>query len=169
MRFAKLRNTTPGRGIKPDDWPFGWKDILGSLLLYVRARSQPCRYHRDGSRFIRQITHTVPWSIGRRNISSVPLKNSPNKKKNNNNNRTRTYPYNIIRQRLINPKNKKERNGEYNNRENIRKIQSRKLLVVAIVIRPIHHGSIGSTHRAGYNKFIKERGTKPFRSEEERK
>lgn len=140
--------------------------------LYVRARSQPCRYHRDGSRFIRQITHSVPWSIGRRNISSVPLKNSPNKKKNNNNNRTRTYPYNIIRQRLINPKNKKERNGEYNNRENIRKIQSRDLENYSwwqSLLRSIHHGSIGSTHRAGYNKFIKERGTKPFRSEEERK
>lgn len=37
------------------------------------------------------------------------------------------------------------------------------------LLRSIHHGSIGSTHRAGYNKFIKERGTKPFRSKEEQK
>lgn len=38
-RFAKLRNTTPGRGIKPDDWPFGWKDILEGRYSSVCARA----------------------------------------------------------------------------------------------------------------------------------
>lgn len=42
-----------------------------SISAYVYT--QPCHYHRDGSRFIRQITHSLSWSIDETSLKKYQI------------------------------------------------------------------------------------------------